>query len=147
MWRALEGIPSVRAASAGHANVPKEQASGLGGRSLRTRPVRVAEATGAGAGTLNRNQGIRCRLPLRDDHSIAVEPSETQYHLSPNLDRIGRAIHTPSTTATPVGGCASRNGCHLVPEPTLRRSPGAPAESTEGRPGIVPAMEQGRPTG
>ena len=78
-------------------NVPKEQASGLGGRSLRTRPVRVAEATGAGAGTSNRNQVNRCRLPLRDDHSMPGVQDETQYHLSPNFGAGGEAIHTPST--------------------------------------------------
>jgi hypothetical protein len=92
--------PASRRNGAGHANVPKEQASDsgdrshryrtdLGGRSLRCRCTR----------THDRNHVIRYRLPLRDDHSIDAGPDDTQYHLSPNIGRQVGVIHMPSTFA------------------------------------------------
>ena len=85
------------------------------------RPTSAAEATAAVRlrwpkppnsvpGTHDRNRVIRCRLPLRDDHSIAVGPDETQYHLSPNFHAARAPIHTPSTAGDDVatGGHPSR---------------------------------------
>jgi hypothetical protein len=68
-------------------------------------PVRllVAEATGAGPGTRDRNRVNQCRLPLRDDPSIGSRTDETQYQLSPKFADGDGAIHSPSTT-TPAGG-------------------------------------------
>ena len=96
----LQPAPAAaRCKGAGHANVPKEQASDsgdrshphrtdLGGRSLRCRCTR----------TQDRNRVIWYRLPLRDDLSIDAAPDDTQYHLSPNIGRGGGVIHRLSTT-------------------------------------------------
>ena len=85
--------------TAGHANVPKEQASDSGDRSHRYRPDLGGRSLRCRCtGTHDRNHVIRCRLPLRDDLSIDPGPDETQYHLSPNIGDRGGVIHRPSTT-------------------------------------------------
>jgi hypothetical protein len=82
----------------GTANVPKEQASDRDDRSHRCRPVPAGRSPRFPVpGTHDRNRVIRCRLPLRDDHSIAASRRAAQAHLSPTLRLRGAAIHSSST--------------------------------------------------
>lgn len=95
---ATAGGLSLAADPAGTRNVPKEQ-----GRSASAAEATAAVRTAgrshrSGPGTLDRNQVIRVRLPLRDSSSMPVAPNQTQSGLSPNLRAGGRAIHSSSTT-------------------------------------------------
>ena len=105
MVRAVDELRSGLGDDArGSKNVPKEHAPDFDGRSHRCRPTSVTEATEPGAGTHDRNRVIRCRLPLRDGHSIGRYPDETLYQFSPNLSSAEQAVHRPSTMARAGAG-------------------------------------------
>jgi hypothetical protein len=93
----------------------RNKASDLGDRSHRCRPTLSAETSRTGPGTHDRNRVIRCRLPLRDDLSIASGLDETQYHLSPNFAPIPETVHIPSTTPLRWMGSRLRSSVDIAP--------------------------------